>query len=530
MTITQRLMKPGRFHIELTDNYPDSIAAAIGLFDHVVVTPTPVDVDSNSDAGILAMASYTGVITARPSLRIFEGADLSLWLGTDQGIGDLLTATGSIITADLPAWISTLCPASLTVGTVNNAGATGNLTNWYQFVTRREAIDAVCRYFGAEWRVNPNGTLDVAIKANLFASPSASGGIVVTRKAEGLDGALRGLDASLLVPGSDVEQYTTAVYALGQGTGPAVLNSVATDMSGTYKDLKNGAVVMARIVSAPSDPAAVTTNIANSILGQFHQVRRAISLSSNTYTVTRFVKPGDEVYVFDLRAGLTDPANQIEWRGELIAPVKQRVFALTWPLERGCGVYLRKSGTTPTYLDLTPYIAWENGDVQWEIGSASQLAIGGAENLGTAYLPTTAAAADKVAPVRFGGSWSRVANQVLTNGTPTAISFDTEAADPQGFSPPMPSATFTVPTGFGGVYAITFIYTFGAAITGACMGWVNAGTYISARVPTDLASGNGVVTMVVPLTAGQTIAAAALQTSGGNRNLIASIDIYQMCS
>lgn len=516
MTITQRLMKPGRFHIELTDNYPDRIASAIGLFDHVVITPTPVDVDALGDAAILSQSIYTGVITAKPSLRIFEGADLSWWLGTDQGLGDILNTAVSLVANTLTQWITALLPASLTLGTITN---TSTLTNSYQWITRREAIDAVCRAVSAEWRVNPNGTLDAAAKAVLFATPSPSSGIVVTRKAEGVDGALRGLDASLLVPGSDVEQFTTTVYALGQGTGPAVLNSVALmDVANPYKDLLNGVVVMERIVSAPSDPSAVTGNIASAVLGQFHFARREITLASDTYTVTRFIHPGDEVYVYDLRAGLTDPANQIDWRGELIAPIKQRVLALTWPLERGCGVYLRKSGATPTYIDLTPYIAWEDGDVQWEIGAGSRLAIGSGENLGTAYLPTTAEVADRVAPgARIGGEWARVAVTSVAASTLFTIAWDTEVTDSHNFLVPT-SGSATIPTDLGGTYAITSTVLFATVPTGvAFMRIIAGGNTYDFAAATNVA-GLVSATIVVPLVATNTIVVQVWQTSAGAIN------------
>lgn len=394
MTISQRLMKPGRFSISLADNHPDSMAAAAALFDHIVITPTPIDCDATSDAGMLSSSIYTGVITSKPSLRTFEGADLAYWLGTDNGLGDLLDTAVALTAGTLTQWITALCPASLTLGTITDTSTT---TNSFQWVTRREAIDAVCRTLSAEWRVNPNGTLDAGPKATLFVTPTDNTGVVITRKDEGADGGLIGLEGNLMVPGSDVEQYTTKVFALGSQVvaGGAVEVATATGAT-TYKDLRNGTVVMEKIVNSPTDPTTPLAGVAASVLGQFNQVRREISLASHTYTVTRFIHPGDEAWVFDLRAELTDPANQIEYRGELITPIKLRVMALTWPIEEGCGVYLRKSAATPTYLDLSPYIAWETGDVQWEVGAASRTIVGNAAT-GTAYLGDHAGVANRLA-------------------------------------------------------------------------------------------------------------------------------------
>lgn len=55
---------------------------------------------------------------------------------------------------------------------------------------------------------------------------------------------------------------------------------------------------------------------------------------------------------------------------------------------------------------------------------------------------------------RTGGSWRRVAFQSIPNTTPTAISWDTEDADTDGFLSPS-STTATIPAGLGGVYAVT---------------------------------------------------------------------------
>lgn len=396
MTVTQRLMKPGRFHVEMIDSFPDSVAGQVSHFDHIVITPTQVDTDALTDASILTQAAYTGVVTSKPSLRIFEGADLSWWLGTDQGLGQIYTAPTGIVASSLSATMAVLLGvAPITAGSFNNTG-TGALTTSFCWVTKREAIDSACRSFGAEWRVNPNATLDAAIRTLLFKTVSATGGVVVTRKAEGIDGPLQGVDGSLLVPSSDIEQYTSQVLALGAGTFPTF--DVATNGAASpFKDFNNGTVVMQRLVSSPTDPTTPLAATAAAVYNLYNSIRREIKLSSDTYSVGRFVKPGDETWVYDLRAGLFDTANQIEYRGELIAPVKLRVYALTWPVERGMGVYLRKSGATPTYVDLTPYVAWEDADVQWEVGSADRAAVGDGISAGVATLPATSPIQDRVA-------------------------------------------------------------------------------------------------------------------------------------
>jgi hypothetical protein len=386
MTVTQRLMKPGRFHVELRDDYPDSIAAACALFDHIVITPTPIDPSLVSttrressgvgDSVFLAASIYTGVITSKPSRRILEGCDLSFWLGTDQGLGALMGANYTISTGELGGWVGLiLAGAVLTAGTITN-GSYGSIEYPYNWVTRRELLDQICRIAGAEWRVNPNGTVDAAEPATLWTSPTQNSGIVITRHAEGMDGSLRGLEGSLMVPASDVEGYTTKVYAVGPNISGSAepFDYANASLSTPFVDLNNNPVVMERAIDVGQGVShAELQGLANATLNLNGSVRREISLGSNTYNVTRFIRPGDSAFVWDHAAELSDPANTIMYRGELINPMLLRVRALTWPVEKGLGVYLRKSGSPPSYLDLSPYLNWESEDVQWEVGAESRM-------------------------------------------------------------------------------------------------------------------------------------------------------------
>lgn len=221
--------------------------------------------------------------------------------------------------------------------------------------------------------------------------------VVITRKEEGQDGSYRGLDGTLIVTAKDVRQYTTKAIAVAQGQG-ATAATGSSSGSTSYKDGLNNTVVLERLVNAPSDSSANASTIAAQQVGQWNQVRRELSLNSRTYNVTRHAKPGDYVYVFDQLAELTDPANQITFRGELISPIKLRVYALTWPIERGMGVYARRSGATPTYTDLTDFVEWEDGsDVQWDVGAAPRSSndTDAASAGATAYLGANASVAGR---------------------------------------------------------------------------------------------------------------------------------------
>lgn len=378
--ITQRLMKPGSFRVELINEYPTSIATAVDLFDHIVITASRLQpISGFTDATILDSAIFTGVITRKGSPRIFEGSDVVFWLGSPEGLGDLLDTAVTNSADTLTNWVTDLCPSSLTVGTVTNTSAH---TGSYQWMTRREALDAVCRASSSEYRVNPDFTIDAGAISDLFVTTPT---VVVTRREEGQDGPYRGLDGGIIVMAKDVEEYSTKVFVMAAGEG-GTIDTYDDTGSTTYKDGLNNSVVLERLVDAPNiTDATAGANLAAAMVAQFNTVRRELSISSKTYTVTRFVKPGDHVYVWDPLAELVDTANQIVYRGDVISPIKLRVHGLSWPLERGVGVYARRSGATPTYTDLTDWVQWEDGaDVQWDVGSAPRPM--NTPGLGQAYL------------------------------------------------------------------------------------------------------------------------------------------------
>jgi len=419
MSVVERLMKPGQFTVRLNPNAPSSVFAAVEKFDHIVITPARLaNVSGMSDANILAQAIYTGVVTAKPDVTEIHGRGLGYWLATDEGLGDLLDTKVSNTAATLSTWITSLRPASLSAGTVTNTGT--NLTYDYQYTSRREAIDHATRSVGAEYRINPNFTLDAAAPATLFAAyttPKA----VITRKPGGPQGTLTGIQGVDIVRGTDVLGYTTKVIVLGKtGDGAAVASGSATQAT-TYKDGLNGSVVMERFVNAPLEPAANVTAYAQSVLNLFSATQRStLTLTSDTYAASLRVKVGDRVYVYDQRAGLTDTANQMSWRGELITPVILRCKAMSWPILRGYGIYARRSGATPVYTDLSDWVRYEDGNAtEWEVGTSRADIDQDPEQLGTAYLgsnPGVLARATVGERLAYTPTWSGT----LGNGTLTA--------------------------------------------------------------------------------------------------------------
>lgn len=380
MTVTERHMKAGQFTLDLTDEIPYATFSAIQEFDHIVITPTRLaNPLALTDSGLLGSALYTGVILGRQTNRRISGQGLAYWLGTDDGRGDLLDTAVTLSAANLGTALTALVPSSLTYSGFAISPPAGTVTATYQWITRREAIDSVCRALGAEWRITPNGRF-VADSAQYIAEFDESGlnpgfTFLTRRRSGAYEYNRRTVQAQDLARATDVAGYTTKVIVVGKkGDGALIATGSATGAN-VYKDFNNNNVVLERFANAPQVPSASLNSYATAVLGLYSSTRRSITLSSDTHVLTTSgfpsaVRAGGVVYVYDVEAGLTDPLNYFAHRGEILKPVKLRVRSLTWPVREGMGVYVRRSGATPTYTDVTDYVKWENSPTQWEVGAS----------------------------------------------------------------------------------------------------------------------------------------------------------------
>ena len=458
MTYTQRLMKPGRFDVRLKDSAPMELWNAIDNFDHIVITPNRLrPISAYSDANILAAAIFTGIVKNRKtSPASFSGAGLDEWLGTEEGLGDLLDVKVSNSAGSLSTWMTSLCPASLTVGTVNNTGTTA-LTQDYQFVSRREAMANALRAMGAEWRVNPNFTIDAATPANLhtnYTTPTT----VLTRRPESAEGSRVGIEATGIDVDISVTGYTTKVIVVGKNGDGAQLATGSATGANVYKDGLNNNVVMERFVDAPTEPATNVAAYAQSVLNLFGSSRKSVELTSRSYAITTKVRPGDRVCVYDQLAGLVDTANQITWRGQLITPVMLRCLAITSPIQPGMGVYGRRSGATPTYYDLSDYVEYEDDDTVWEVGASRDDVDQDPSQLGTAFLGANGGVINRTPAIGQRSVVTLSADSTNNNATPNTL----QNMTPAGLS-------FLVSS--GRKYGFRLVATYDAAVTTTGSRW-----------------------------------------------------------
>ncbi len=388
-------MRPGTFSIGLRPTTPALTVRKIidtidGAGGHIVITPGQVPAGT-SDATILGLALYTGRIEERPSRGQIEGKGVAAWLGNDDGTSVIETAITKSA-ASLTTWITDLLVNGITVGSITN---TSTYSATFQYVTYREAIDQVCLATGAEYELRPNFTINAAAAATLFGVPT----VVVTRKPEGVDGQYRGIEGGLLDQSVTASRQVRKIVVVGQGGA----TGSATNGSLLLKDKAGSAPTLTRLVDAASEPSGNLAGLATATLN-LSGVRREFNVSSTSPGVRNYVRPGSYVYVYDVDSGITDPANQIVFRGEVISPLKVRVLSLSWPIERGMGVYLRTNAATPQYTDLSDYVEFDDGDAFWTVGSERVYeSTGSAARLGAN--PDIASAPSAWTAASFEGTW-----------------------------------------------------------------------------------------------------------------------------
>lgn len=360
MPVTRRVMSQGDWSVRLRPDTPQSVLNAISTpFGEIVITAGRISVGAASISDTLALgaARYVGVVL-RPGPQLeLGGAGHEWWLGDDQGWQPIETAL-SRSAGTLTQWVGDIIPSPLTVGTISGAGTLGARYHW---ISRREALDSVCRSFGVEWRVNNNRTVDTGTQATLYGTTPTA--IVVRR-----DGG-REVSAPFGVNGVvsarwNFEGWVSRAVVLGprgrSGAGTAV----------SYIDPAGATVAHSRAFAVDEAPYGTETTIATALRDAANATTREITVDTVDFDVMGEVTPGANIWLYDPWLGLRDTAQQQDYNGRKIHPVSVRVLGVTMPIERGMGVYYRRhDGTAPIYTDLTDWVEWEGPGGRLELGS-----------------------------------------------------------------------------------------------------------------------------------------------------------------
>lgn len=357
-SVYQRLMSDGAWEVQFKEDTPRAVLEKLVPFNvHLVVTPSEIDVGS-SDAVFLAAARYVGPLRRLGNNRLNPGGPgNSMWLSDPDGKGEIIESVITSATGTLSSWITNLLPSSLSSGTVTSPG--GTYSNAYYEVSRRQAVDSVCRAFGVEWNVKNDFTVDVGTAATLYRN--VAGGdtpaVTVARGYGGRDPQVVGIKSAIETE-IDWYDYVSNVIVLGQEVGDAGGLQSFRKPAGPLLDWQ-------RVVVDPSAPAGASSAVATAIYNTLPHLatgRREVKVQTDVFDPAGDLTIGDDVYVWDPENGLRDTTYQVTFQGQLIFPTVMRCVGIKWPIRRGMGVYLRIQNDTfnPVYENVTPYVEFES--------------------------------------------------------------------------------------------------------------------------------------------------------------------------
>jgi hypothetical protein len=388
VSVTQVKQAVGSWNVRLRGNIPKRILLALEPFGHIAIVPGRVNVSEYGD-NLLTAARYVGVYRSKASNQdgtVISGVGLESWLGDENNVGDVFETALDLNAVGFGTAIAAALPpgGAITIGTVFSAGP-GTYTGRHQWVTSRQILDYITSLYGAEWRVNNNGTLDAGPVANLYAvTPRA---ILVARDTSDLRYRALPGESTMAMESAN---YATRVVVLGEGEGETIQTGTANAPSVTYKDLHGNTVVFTRVVSESFTQPTNVDARAQLILNEFGQPQApSVNLSTSTYDIKGNVVVGDYIYVYNPDRGFEDAANQTTWNGEPINPVKLRVVELSWPIREGWTVAFRSGAGV--WTDLSPHVFYESGDTNVVVGNLPQSLTGGGstEPIGSRPVPDT---------------------------------------------------------------------------------------------------------------------------------------------
>ncbi len=397
-------MGAGNFGVSfLQDQTPSEVIDTIQEWGHIVITPQEMNPDLYDDSAMLASARYTGIVLSKSleeGVVQVSGQGLQLYLGDDRGKGMVIAENKNLGKArtytDLPL-SSVLFQSStpygimrneagnlqaITQGTIYDGSSTYSGTHFVE--TSLHALKHICEDLGYEFRVNQDATVDAGPAANLFTGVNSDPTTVVVKTGYGDDPTYQGLSPTGARTEFDAADYVTKVdfiAEIGAFNDPTDFEGEASKTSGEipYYDIHGNKLSRTGLVSVPDMDSDKLDEQAGLMLTELSKIKKVLNLDLEQYEVTGDLKVGDFIFAFDPFIGFTDNETdataesrdiyEISFRGQQINPVKVRVVGLSFPISTGMGVYYRKfDGTNVTYTDLTPYVSFENGDTQVELG------------------------------------------------------------------------------------------------------------------------------------------------------------------
>ena len=282
-----------------------------------------------------------------------------------------------------------------------------NTTNAYygkhHIETVKSALDKAATQLDVEYRLRigdssddtdrpiPGGTnqgkllIDMGPRENLFSGHAEDPTVIVVRQNSGDDPSITGLNPSAIKSSFDASEYVSIVeYISDYGDGKQYDALDVIDDKNPYRGLNGEELERAIYVTEPDHAYMTREERALAFLNELKRTKRNINLDLDFYDIQGDFEVGDNIFVYDPDLGFEDTDDkvaedpernskyEVSYQGEYINPEKIRVTSITWPVQEGYGVYLRRLRSSRynlvEYVDLTPYVQWETAGTNLEVG------------------------------------------------------------------------------------------------------------------------------------------------------------------
>jgi hypothetical protein len=326
------------------------------------------------DTGILDKARYAGVVlkTRRAGDRFeIEGQGMVWHLGDANGRGPIVfkdqnyTGGTNIATIFDSSTGDGILDRAVTKGTISTAGVS-QFVGWIEESSLvLDAVRQVASAVDLTWRVNPNGTIDVSRSTSnaVYKYSDTAVDVVAVRRGWGSDPTYAGAEAENVETVTDASEWVSRSIIVDENAnGSHSIHEWKNRAVNPYANIHNTPLIRNVLDSRAAATTGNSTGFINTRLAE-NDVRDEFTLKTSQWEFSNSnLAVGDNVWVYD-PPELTDTGKQINFRGQFINPVKDRVTEGEWPVTEGMGVYYRPTSTSSIsstdYVDLTPFVRWE---------------------------------------------------------------------------------------------------------------------------------------------------------------------------
>lgn len=375
MPVTEALQADGEWTLTLDADAPGWVRDLLNLpYSLLYLYPSRPALDSvfNPNGGTPTGATplYLGVLLTRPDELSGRGAGPSWLLGrpatSSYQWGPCYTGGFSETSGTAAKWIGDMfafAQNSLKAGSVDPS-LTATLTLTFPAMTPRAMLGLLGPYFGAEFRANPNLTVDFGTWQWLYPNYA-----IVDKHQAGRDPAHQGLQPAQLgymVDWSNranrvILDYTGGSYDTTRNAdGYCAPDGSQLQLTYIYTDTQQ--------TSTSAGPTGLTK------LAQMLPAAATINVTVTDETVTDgLLTCGSLCYIYAPDDGIYNTGQQMVFRGATIYPQAVRCVGIQWPITTGMGVFLDNRHQGGTLVDVSDYVAYESASTTLTVGTVPYL-------------------------------------------------------------------------------------------------------------------------------------------------------------